>query len=101
MTLIGLVKFLVTVLVIWRIEYVGRRVLLLAGTFLIATGLAALIVAFGGSTSSSEYIDDADDEASQSDEKSVWSPLTNLKTFHLSLPGVLLVGKSHPSIAIH
>ncbi|KAL3909508.1 MAG: hypothetical protein SGILL_008061, partial [Bacillariaceae sp.] len=91
---IGLVKFAVTVLVIWRIEYIGRRILLLAGTSLIAIGLAALIIAFGGSTSSSsnEYVDEADEAAAdQSNEKSFWSPLTNLKTFHLALPGVLLV----------
>jgi MFS family permease len=81
---IGLVKFVVTVLVIWRIEYVGRRILLLAGTSLIALGLLALIIAFGGSTS---YV-----EEEQEDERSsFWNPLTELKTFHLALPGVLLV----------
>ena len=81
---IGLVKFIVTVLVIWRIEFVGRRILLLAGTSLIAIGLLALIVAFGGST----YFTNNDAAA---EEDSSWSPLTNLKTFHLALPGVLLV----------
>ncbi|KAL3902430.1 MAG: hypothetical protein SGILL_010826, partial [Bacillariaceae sp.] len=86
---IGLVKFLVTVLVIWRIEYVGRRILLLAGTSLIAIGLAALIVAFGGSSQSIEEIND--DDVDTTDGKTSWSPLTNLKTFHLALPGVLLV----------
>jgi MFS family permease len=74
---IGLTKFLVTVLVILRIEYVGRRILLLAGTSLIAIGLLALIIAFGGSKADTN--------------ESAWSPLTNLKTFHLALPGVLLV----------
>ena len=71
---IGLVKFLVTVLVILRIEYVGRRKLLLGGMILISLGMFALIVAFGGS---------------DSDDPDSWS--TNLKTFHLALPGVLLV----------
>jgi MFS family permease len=81
---IGLVKFIVTVLVIWRIEFVGRRILLIAGTSLIAMGLLALIVAFGGSTYFSN-------NNGVTDEDSAWSPLTNLKTFHLALPGVLLV----------
>jgi hypothetical protein len=80
---IGLVKFIVTVLVIWRIEFVGRRTLLIAGTSLIAIGLIALIVAFGGST----YLTNSEGV----DEDSSWSPLANLKTFHLALPGVLLV----------
>jgi MFS family permease len=83
---IGLVKFLVTVLVIWRIEYVGRRILLLAGTSLIALGLVALVVAFGGSTNSvNDDMDGADTQLP------FWNPLTELKTFHLALPGVLLV----------
>lgn len=81
---IGLVKFIVTVLVIWRIEYVGRRILLLAGTTLIVIGLFALIVAFGGSSTG------ISDEG-QTNGTSNWSPITNLKTFHLALPGVLLV----------
>jgi hypothetical protein len=43
-----------------------------------------LIIAFGGSTS---YV-----EEEQEDERSsFWNPLTELKTFHLALPGVLLV----------
>jgi len=78
MVIIGLVKFVVTVLIIWRIEYIGRRVLLILGNLLIATGLLALIIAFGGSSNASN-----DDDT--------WSPLTNVKTFHLALPGVLLV----------
>ncbi|KAG7349412.1 sugar transporter [Nitzschia inconspicua] len=80
---IGLVKFVVTALVIWRIEYVGRRTLLLAGTTLIALGLIALIIAFGGS---SNHVEQEEAEVS-----SFWNPLTQLKTFHLALPGVLLV----------
>jgi MFS family permease len=71
---IGGVKFVVTVLVIWRIEYVGRRKLLLLGMTCISLGMFALIVAFGGSGS---------------DDPDSWS--TNLKTFNLALPGVLLV----------
>lgn len=48
---IGGVKFGVTVVVIWRIEQVGRRTLLLLGMALIALGMFALVVAFGGSIS--------------------------------------------------
>lgn len=43
---IGLVKFLVTVLVIWRIEYMGRRFLLLTGMGVIVVGLLMLTLAF-------------------------------------------------------
>jgi MFS family permease len=71
---IGVVKFLVTVLVIWRIEFVGRRTLLLFGMSLISLGLLFLIVAFTGS---------------DSDDPDSW--YNNLKTFKLALPGVLLV----------
>jgi len=48
---IGIVKFVVTVIVIWKIEQVGRRTLLLAGMSLIALGMLVLVVAFGGSAS--------------------------------------------------
>lgn len=85
MIIIGLVKFFVTVLVIWRIEYIGRRFLLIFGNLLIATGLLALVIAFGGSSNNVDVDDDAGDAAAS------WSPLTNFKTFHLALPGVLLV----------
>jgi Sugar (and other) transporter len=43
---IGLVKFFITVLVIWRIEYVGRRVLLLVGMSMIVIGQFLLAFAF-------------------------------------------------------
>lgn len=48
---IGIVKFVVTVLVIWKIEQVGRRTLLLVGMTFIAMGMLVLVVAFGGSAS--------------------------------------------------
>lgn len=54
---IGLVKFVVTVLVIWKIELVGRRFLLLFGMATIAGGLLLLALAFGG-TSSDETLDE-------------------------------------------
>ena len=43
---IGLVKFCITVLVIWRIEYIGRRFLLLFGMFMIVVGQFMLAFAF-------------------------------------------------------
>lgn len=43
---IGLVKFVMTVLVIWRIEYMGRRFLLLTGMGFIVVGLLMLTRAF-------------------------------------------------------
>mmetsp|Transcript_3851 Transcript_3851/g.10105 ORF Transcript_3851/g.10105 Transcript_3851/m.10105 type:complete len:669 (+) Transcript_3851:67-2073(+) len=85
MIIIGLVKFFVTVLVIWRIEYIGRRFLLIFGNILIAMGLLALVIAFGGSSTSVDVDDNTADAATS------WSPLTNINTFHLALPGVLLV----------
>jgi len=84
MIIIGVVKLFVTVLVIWRIEYIGRRSLLILGNALIATGLLALGVAFGGS-SNTAGADEGEDVAVS------WSPMTNIKTFHLALPGVILV----------
>ena len=88
MVIIGLVKIFVTVLVIWRIEYIGRRFLLILGNLLIAAGLLALVVAFGGSNNSNSTVDEDDDAG---DDTTSWSPLTNISTFHLALPGVLLV----------
>ena len=70
--LIGLVKFVVTVLVIWKIEYLGRRFLLLLGMVTIAIGQLCLIVAFGGYTN-----------------PDAWSPASS--GFQLALPGVMLV----------
>jgi len=81
MVIIGLVKFLLTALVILRIEYIGRRLLLIFGNFLIAVGLLALVVAFGGSNNATNMDSDA----------THWSPMTNIKSFNLALPGVLLV----------
>lgn len=43
---IGLVKFCITVLVIWKIEYIGRRFLLLFGMFMIVVGQFMLAFAF-------------------------------------------------------
>jgi MFS family permease len=43
---IGIVKFIVTVLVIWKIEHIGRRTLLLCGMSIISIGLLLLTIAF-------------------------------------------------------
>ena len=48
--LMGVVKFIVTVLVIWKIERLGRRVLLLTGMAIVCLGLFLLSVAFTKST---------------------------------------------------
>eukprot|EP00980_Cylindrotheca_fusiformis_P029341 scaffold23340_cov186-Cylindrotheca_fusiformis.AAC.1 len=69
---IGFVKFVVTVIVIWRIEKVGRRSMLLLGMSMISVGLSALVIAFGSSSRSAES----------------WH---NVKGFELALPGVLFV----------
>jgi sugar porter (SP) family MFS transporter len=69
---IGIVKFIVTLLVIWKIEYLGRRFLLLAGMTIIALGLLCLIIAFGGYQN-----------------PDTWSARTS--SFQLALPGVLMV----------
>ena len=44
--LLGSVKFIVTLFVIWKIDYVGRRVLLLTGMSVIAMSLLFMCIAF-------------------------------------------------------
>lgn len=46
--LIGVIKFIVTCVVIWKIEFLGRRFLLLSGMSTIAVSLALLSVCFFG-----------------------------------------------------
>jgi len=72
---IGLVKFAVTVVVIWKIESIGRRFLLLFGIATIAAGLFLLAVAFAGT----KVVPDGND------------PDGGGGGFTLALPGVLLV----------
>jgi Sugar (and other) transporter len=76
---IGLVKFVVTVGVIWKIESLGRRFLLLVGMATIGLGLLLLAVAFAGTSVV---------PAKNGDDKAV-EETTN--GFYLALPGVLLV----------
>jgi MFS family permease len=73
---IGLVKFAVTVVVIWKIESLGRRFLLLFGMGTIALGLLLLVIAFGIT------------DVSQATNAPEDAPRGG---FYLALPGVLLV----------
>lgn len=76
---IGLVKFAVTVLVIWKIETIGRRFLLLTGMATIAAGLLLLIIAFGGTQVETQQ----NGQATAVDDEGAG--------FYFALPGVLLV----------
>eukprot|EP00559_Dactyliosolen_fragilissimus_P002988 CAMPEP_0184864214 /NCGR_PEP_ID=MMETSP0580-20130426/14136_1 /TAXON_ID=1118495 /ORGANISM="Dactyliosolen fragilissimus" /LENGTH=602 /DNA_ID=CAMNT_0027362907 /DNA_START=112 /DNA_END=1920 /DNA_ORIENTATION=+ len=53
--LVGSLKFLTTSIIIWRIEYVGRRFLLLLGMTIIGVSLLILSISFAG------YEDESDD----------------------------------------
>lgn len=77
---IGLVKFAVTVLVIWKIESIGRRVLLLWGMGTVAAGLLFIAVAFAGA---SVPPPDGIEVNVVGDSRS--------RGLYLALPGVLLV----------
>jgi MFS family permease len=79
---IGIMKFLVTVIVIWKIESIGRRTLLLGGIGTIAIGLFLLAIAFAGAKVVSTEIDGAADETQVKNANN---------GFYLALPGVLLV----------
>jgi MFS family permease len=74
---IGIVKFITTVIVIWRIEYVGRRNLLLLGMTVICIGLCMLTLAF--SLGSEEIVNGE------------MVPSNTEGGMLLALPGVLLV----------
>ncbi len=75
---IGIVKFITTVIVIWRIEYVGRRNLLLLGMTVICIGLCMLTLAF--SLGSEEIVNGE-----------MVPSASNGGGMLLALPGVLLV----------
>uniref|UniRef100_A0A7S2UKA0 Hexose transporter 1 n=1 Tax=Attheya septentrionalis TaxID=420275 RepID=A0A7S2UKA0_9STRA len=66
--LIGVVKFITTVLVIWKIEYIGRRNLLLGGMTVITMSLALLVFDFAGIENSSDG--EVNDDANEDDEVS-------------------------------
>jgi MFS family permease len=73
---IGLVKFAVTVLVIWKIEYLGRKFLLLTGMGILAIGQLLVAIAFKIGVT-----DDGGGDDEQQEQSGMW----------LALPGVLLV----------
>jgi MFS family permease len=85
--LIGVVKFLVTIGVIWKIEFLGRRFLLLTGMTIIAFGLFLLTISFLGfhhrqhqpELYQNEVIDDDNSTAPKGG------------SLYMALPGVLLV----------
>jgi MFS family permease len=79
---IGIVKFLVTLIVIWKIESIGRRKLLLGGIGTIAIGLFSLAIAFAGAQVVST------ENGNETDEAEVKNANNG---FYLALPGVLLV----------
>jgi MFS family permease len=79
---IGIVKFIVTFIVIWKIESIGRRKLLLGGIGTIAVGLFLLAIAFAGAKVVSTENGDEADEAEVKNANN---------GFYLALPGVLLV----------
>jgi MFS family permease len=81
---IGIVKFAVTCVVIWKVDTLGRRHLLLAGLGVVAVGLLFLSIAFRGAEVYDKPVQGGDE------------PTTTLidegdRAFSLALPGVLLV----------
>jgi MFS family permease len=89
---IGLVKFLVTVLVIWKIESIGRRRLLLGGIATIAFGLFLLSVAFAGSQVVSSVDSNSSNVVVVDDGQRHMTQVKNTNNgFNLALPGVLYV----------
>lgn len=78
---IGLVKFIATVIVIWKIEFLGRRWLLLVGMGTIAFGLLLIAVAFSANSPYLESRNNNPDGVS----------LQSGSGFVFAMPGVLLV----------
>ena len=91
---IGIVKFIVTVLVIWKIESIGRRSLLLWGIATISVGLFLLAVAFAGTKVVHGQSAESNEEKQQQDAEGDVTYAVVKSTysgFYLALPGVLLV----------
>lgn len=95
---IGMVKFLVTILVIWKVERIGRRVLLLAGMATIALGLMLLAVGFAGTSPSSvaeaaaaAASSDGSDGTEDSEAAAAAAIVDTSNGLYLAMPGVLLV----------
>jgi MFS family permease len=81
---IGIVKFIVTALVIWKIESIGRRTLLLFGIGTISFGLFLLAIAFAGTNVVENESNEEQDEVSH-------VVRNTHSSFYLALPGVLMV----------
>lgn len=77
---IGLVKFVTTVVVVWKIEAIGRRFLLLWGIAVIALGLLLLTIAFETTHLQELSMDEAEVLEDSGQEVMGWA-----------VPGVLLV----------
>jgi MFS family permease len=95
---IGIMKFIVTVLVIWKIESVGRRSLLLWGIATISVGLFLLAVAFAGTEVVQKQNTDTNDgtqQQNQDENEGGDASYTVVESaysgFYLAVPGVLLV----------
>jgi MFS family permease len=96
---IGVVKFVVTVLVIWKIEALGRRFLLLTGMFTIAIGLLLLTIAFidvggaggGGAAAAQSTQEQGSDTNDGETVVVVVVEGHHHLGFYLAVPGVLLV----------
>jgi MFS family permease len=88
---IGIMKFIVTIFVIWKIESIGRRTFLLWGIATIAVGLFLLAVAFAGTKVVQEQnVNNDGGEQAQTEEK-VSHVENTYSGFFLAVPGVLLV----------
>ena len=89
--MIGLVKFLITVLVIWKIETFGRRPLLLSGIAAIALGLFMLILASGVQDSSVAEVSASDTMGNGNEGTSADEEESGMNGFFLALMGVMFV----------
>lgn len=89
---IGIVKFIVTVFVIWKIDVIGRRLLLLIGMGIISIGLLLLSISFMNIVDVNVIMTKNADNNNVEEE--VVEETINTKissTQGLALPGILLV----------
>ncbi|KAL7579460.1 hypothetical protein ACA910_014120 [Epithemia clementina (nom. ined.)] len=85
---IGLIKFLVTVLVIWKIDAFGRRPLLLSGMMAISSGLVLLILsAVVGRITDFEQVTGTENGPSDGDA----SLANDMRSLYIAIAGVMCV----------
>ena len=88
-------KFIITIVVIWNIERIGRRKLLLYGIGTICMGLLLLSIAFAGTNIipniDNDNTNDNNNQQSSSSSESIAQVDNTTNSFYLALPGVLLV----------